>query len=115
MLFHLPVFLNWVHLYINAHCDGEGDCPKGKESGAIEDEDTRCKLCLLSDLIDAFWDPTSDEQDFGIAVEDFWEVVFQDWLDGQPQGGSNPNGPQDVLEFVSEILHQLGEDLSGPL
>ncbi|OKP03830.1 Ubiquitin carboxyl-terminal hydrolase 44-B, partial [Penicillium subrubescens] len=38
-----------------------------------------------------------------------------DWLDRQPQDGSDRYGPQDVLEFVVEILKQLSEDLSGPL
>lgn len=63
MLLHLPVFLNGVHLCVIAHVDPEGDCPSGQGPDTKEDEDTRCKVCLLHDLIDAFRDPKGDKDD----------------------------------------------------
>jgi hypothetical protein len=115
MLFHLPVFLNWVRLWVTAHVDPEGDCPNGQGPDTTKDEDTRCKVCMLHDLIDVFWDPKKDKDDFGIALEDFWEGVFNDWLEDKPQDGSNHDCQHDVLEFISEILKQLSEDLPNSL
>lgn len=110
MLLHLPVFLNWVRLCVIAHVDPEGECPSG-QGPDTEDEDTRCKVCLLHDLIDAFWDPKGDKDDLKIALGDFWDVIYEDWVDGKPQDGDNQDDQQIIPEFISEILKQLSEDL----
>jgi hypothetical protein len=115
MLFHLPVFLNWVRLWVAAHVDTEGHCPGGNSPDTTEVEDTPCKVCLLHDLLGAFWDPNMDNEDFESALDDFWEVTFDDWLQSKPQDSTSHYGQQDVLEFISEILQQLSENLSNSL
>ncbi|KAJ5364641.1 uncharacterized protein N7496_010354 [Penicillium cataractarum] len=107
MLFHLPIFLNWAELAINSHIDSDGACLNENQDDESDEEDANCKLCLLKNLINAFWSPRPDNTKFYSALDEFWQAFIEDWTTLERENGADGIGQQDALEFISELVKQL--------
>lgn len=107
MLFHLPIFLNWAELAIKSHIGSEGACLNENQDNESDDEDDNCKLCLLENLIDAFWSPKPDKARLDSALDEFWQAILEDWVTPERKNGTDGVGQQDALEFLSELVKQL--------
>lgn len=95
MLAHAPVILHWVEWYRFQHVPQNRVCQFGQNEG-------RCKVCLLYDLLLTFWD--SDAGDCEATLAELWDRVFPDL------NGGTMTGEQDAAEFWAELYRQLSED-----
>lgn len=105
--------MNWVQQCVGSHVDSQGLCQKGKSPDATDGEDIVCKICLLHDLIEAYWNLEFSDDAFEGSMNKFWEAIFNDWVGENPEDGTNRDGQQDVIEFFPELITQLLEDAPG--
>ncbi|EPS27421.1 hypothetical protein PDE_02364 [Penicillium oxalicum 114-2] len=109
MLFHMPIFLNWVEICVFSHVDTQNRCSNGPW---LEDEELfgQCKVCLLSNLIAAFWNPKFSQKEFQEDIDIFWAVIMDDWT-AKKVPSAQAQSQEDTAEFFDELITQLGRDV----
>ena len=109
MLFHMPIFLNWVKICVFSHVDTQNRCSNGPW---LEDEELfgQCKVCLLSNLIAAFWNPKFSQKEFQEDIDIFWAVIMDDWT-AKKVPSAQAQSQEDTAEFFDELITQLGRDV----
>ena len=116
MLFHLPIFLNWIQQCVASHVDDEGACENPAPSYDHPDAELRdCKICLLHDVIEAYWNQNISNLAFEAAMHKFWTAVFNDWAGLERRKRYELEGTQDPADFFPVLLTQLMDDAPEPL
>ncbi|KAJ5476966.1 hypothetical protein N7539_007110 [Penicillium diatomitis] len=109
VLFHLPVFVNWIQVCVSSHVNPDGECFRVRKNndGVIL---RPCKICLLFNLYEAFWQPDCAQNDLTRHMTKFWGSVMDDWM-AKKQPEDKQEGQEDTADFMQEVLSQLGQSL----
>ncbi|KAJ5576312.1 Peptidase C19 ubiquitin carboxyl-terminal hydrolase 2 [Penicillium sp. DV-2018c] len=102
MLLHLPVFHNWLNIYIQCHCLDGTPCKMG---GSTDTGPRECKLCELHKVYQAYW----NDEKIPPVFHELTEKIFQDWK----EPGARKE-QEDAEEYLGKVYEQL-YDATAPL
>ncbi|KAJ5169089.1 uncharacterized protein N7482_004683 [Penicillium canariense] len=114
MLLHAPIFMHWVEDCVQSHVPEGCACQNRSGADNIDDDDKRCKVCLLHALVTTFWDHGGKNQvNVDNVLDDFWNRISEDWFLSSGMSEDEIDDQQDIAGFLTELLRQLKEDCDG--
>ncbi|KAJ6013250.1 hypothetical protein N7540_007841 [Penicillium herquei] len=101
MLFHYPVFLQWLNYYYREHSGREERrCREGTNG-------MECKLCQFLHLARNYWE--EDEEECFSRHQAFVNIILADWNNGR-HAGREQNILDFYVELQSQFRHQIPSD-----
>ncbi|KAJ5728551.1 uncharacterized protein N7483_003059 [Penicillium malachiteum] len=100
MLFHYPVFLQWLNYYYLEHSGRDRRCTEGFDG-------MDCKLCQFLHLARNYW--AEDREECLSRHQAFVNTILADW-DGGSRAGREQNILAFYIELQSQFRHQIPND-----
>jgi hypothetical protein len=96
MLLHLPIFCNWLDVYLQCHLPDDTPCNMGSSTVTGPRE---CKLCELHEICTSDW----NNEEIPLVFTQLTKKILQTWK----KATTTATAEEDPAEYLEEVFNQL--------